>query len=85
MKRRNVMKYMMVVAGSCLLAAGCAVEVGGPGAEVAVAAPGVYVDTAPPPVVRGDSAAHAWGGVCVGRRRLDLGGRPLAVGEGPVG
>jgi hypothetical protein len=52
MKELNVIKYMAVVAGACLLAAGCAVEVGGPRAEVAVATPGVvYVDTAPPAVI----------------------------------
>jgi hypothetical protein len=50
MKNSNIVKLMLVVSSSCLLAAGCAVEARGPGGEVAVStAPDeVYAESAPP-------------------------------------
>jgi hypothetical protein len=49
MKKENAIKYVLILSGSCLLAAGCVVEARGPRAEVVVAAPApVYVDTEPP-------------------------------------
>jgi hypothetical protein len=51
MKTYHVVRLSLVAAGSCLLAAGCAVEATGPGGTVAVAPGEVYVESAPPPVV----------------------------------
>jgi hypothetical protein len=48
MKKYNVVKSVLVITGSCLLAAGCAVEARGPGAQIAVTPPEIEVETAPP-------------------------------------
>jgi len=53
MKKSNVIKLVLVLSGSCLVAAGCVVQARAPSVEVGVAAPvpEVYVDSAPPPLI----------------------------------
>jgi hypothetical protein len=58
MKKSNVLKLVLVLSGSCLVATGCEVRARAPVVEVGVAAPvavaapvgEVYVDSAPPPL-----------------------------------
>ncbi len=49
MKKYNTLKWVLVVSGACVAAAGCYVEASGPGGEVAVGAPGEVYVNAPPP------------------------------------
>jgi hypothetical protein len=48
-KNYNIIKLVLVLSGSCLVATGCYVRARVPSPEVSVSAPGeVYVDSAPP-------------------------------------